>query len=473
MNRFLSKGYREKRIKHIRWILQNQQSFLIPYLEQMEKGSDGLLLNIPRKHRYKSMAEFEVIHENRKESYLVKIYKYPYVSQKIKQLFKHTRGFHEFFMTYLAARKGIPVEVPVAYGERKRVFVEESYLIIRKIKDSCSIREYFRDATPSGERRDVLAKFGELAKEVHDAGIRQDAFSLDNFLVYDEAGNKKIIVIDFEMVSVRTKGIGERLRMWYLSKLNREKRYFSNTDRIRFLLSYTGGDFPSCKKLARQIEALTTYIQKKDAKKLSRSCTRENRRFGIFRNEKYSGYYNKEYSPETLTMVLNAIEETPRDVFFLDQFRIVRYTGLNYHTITRVWSNANALCALKIDLLVPVGIVKKYPSERQQDEGFFISRLPDNCLPLSQYPGLSSGKNLSCALVRFAERVSPFGAFNKDLSHQDIFVQERGNSRLVCYLGNYASFRVNRFSIQKNWQTNISIIKQLLPNPNEPEENSH
>ncbi len=245
-------GYLSKRINHVHWLIHNQHAFLIPFLERLKDATAETLMAtpLPRRHHYKKMGEFEITYKGKKEPYLVKIYNYPRLLQKIKQCFKNTRGFHEFNAAYLTAMRGIPVEVPVACGERKYFFTKESYLIVRKIRNSQSIRQYFKGNAPLKERRDILRKFGSLAQKMHKSGIQQDAFSLDNFLVYDENGAKKIIAIDFEMVSVHTRSLIEKLCLWYLAKLNREKGNFTDTERVRFLLSYMSHDIARWKTIA-------------------------------------------------------------------------------------------------------------------------------------------------------------------------------------------------------------------------------
>ena len=122
---------------------------------------------------------------------------------------------------------------------------------------------------------------------------------------------------------------------------------------------------------------------------------------------------------------------------------------------------ANALFALRIDILVPAGVFKRHPG-RQLTEGFLISQIPENCIPLDQYVDLHSDKNsIVYALLRLAEQVSPFGTFSKDLSTHDFLVQMKGN-RLECYLGNYTAFHINHHPMQKNRTVNTHIIKQLL-----------
>ena len=469
------KGYISNTIRHVQWTIHTQSSFLIPYLERISDGiskksketTDDTLLTIIRKDRYKILGEFEVAHENEVQTYLVKMYKYPDLIQQVKQLFKNTRGFREFNTTYISAMKGIPVEMPVAYGERKRLFTKESYLIIRKIKPACTVKEYFRSGLSQEERRDVLKKFGKLSRDIHDSGIKQDDFSLNNFLVYDDkSGERRLILIDFERVTIQTKCLSEKQRIWYLAKLNRAKRYFTYTDRLRFLMSYAKGNFDYCKKLARQIEAVTVYIQKKDAKKFYKQCIQENRKFGLFKKTNYYGHFRRDYSPETLLLLLDTLGEPTQEVCYINNFQIVHFTGYtragrNYRNIKQVWRHANAVFALRIDVPIPVGIFTRH-SAKLPREGFLLSRMTENCIPLDQYVNLHTDKNsVLFALLRLAERVSPFGIFSKDLSTHDFLIRMKGN-RSGCYLGNYAAFHINHHSVQKNRTANTRIIKQLL-----------
>ena len=467
------KGYISNIIGRVQWIIHAQSSFLIPYLERIpdrisgksKEPADDTLLTIVRKDRHKILGEFEVVHANEVQTYLVKMYKYSGLIQKVKQLFKNTRGFREFNTTYVAAMKGVPVEVPVAYGERKHIFTKESYLIIRKIKHACTVREYFRSGVSPEERRDVLKKFGKLAKNIHDSGVKQDDFSLDNFLVYDdEAGERRLILIDFERVTIQTKCLSEKQRIWYLAKLNRAKRYFTNTERLRFLVSYTDGNFDYCKKLARQIEAVTVYIQKKDAKKFYKQCSQENRKFGVFKNTNYHGYFKRDYSPETLLPLLDTRRGTPQEVCYINKFQIVHFTGhtstgQNYRNIKQVWMHANALFALRINVPVPAGFFKNNSSK----EWFLISEVPENCTSLDKYIDSCSDKSpLMPALSMFVKQISPFGNLSKYFNTKDLLVQMNENKRLKCYLGNYNSFNINHLSIQKNRVVNTNTIKQLL-----------
>lgn len=198
--------------------------------------------------------------------------------------------------------------------------------------------------------------------------------------------------------------------------------------------------------------------------------------------------------------VLNTIGETTLNVLYRNNFQILRFAGkprgnytqnrgqtpgigsresdasnqkpvsppliplkAKFHpdTAIQAWMHANALFALRINVLIPLGVFKTRSSQLPK-EGFLISRMPENSIPLNQYLDLHPDKDtIISALFRIAEQVSPFGIFTGDLGTQDILVQMNGN-RLTCYLGNYASFHINRYTVQKNREINTDVIRQFL-----------
>ena len=142
------KGYISNTIGRVQWTIHARSSFLIPYLDQIsdrisrksKEPADDALLTIMRKDRYKILGEFKVFHANEEQIYLVKMYKYSGLIQKVKQLFKNTRGFREFNTTYVAAMKGVPVGVPIAHGERKHLFWKNTKMVFHLPIDNFKIR---------------------------------------------------------------------------------------------------------------------------------------------------------------------------------------------------------------------------------------------------------------------------------------------------------------------------------------------
>lgn len=451
----------------IRWLVHDQCAFLISYLKQITTPIELKQIKISREDKFKILAEFEVCKSGKVCSFILKVYKYPSLFHRLKQFFKRTKAFREFYMTYLAASKGVPAEAPVAFGEQKCFFIKKSYIIIKKIENSYTLNEYFRNNSCFTERRSVLKEFGKLARMIHDSGIKQDDFSLNNFLIFKHDVNTKIILIDFERVSIQRDGLLEKQSIVYLAKLNRIKGMFCNTDRLRFLMAYTKGDYAYCKKLAKQIELLTFVLQKKDSKKFARQCVRKNRKFGIFKNKKFHGRYRKVYSPETIRMLLATADRMGSAITEINQYRLVRFAKIPAHqkrfrNVIGLWKYANALFALRINVPVPVGIFKRIAPEQIKDE-FFIFQLPDNWVSADQYLSSNGKTDILIQTIKvFIKEISPFGVVSQKLNAQDIILQTDERHRLKCFLKDCSSFFVNRRSFQQNKFYNTKIFGQVI-----------
>ncbi|MBM4055710.1 MAG: hypothetical protein FJ264_13820 [Planctomycetes bacterium] len=445
------------------WLLRDQYAYLTPYLQQIKTPIDHTLINVKREDRFKILAEFEVSNSGEVCRFILKVYKYPSFFQQLRQLLKRTKAFREFRMTYLAGFNSVPVEVPVAFGEQKSLFIKESYLIIRKIEHSVTLNDYFRNNDCYAERRSVLREFGKLARTIHDSGVKQDDFSLNNFLMSEHDGHIKIILIDFERVSIQPESLQEKQSILYLAKLNRTKGLFCNTDRLRFLMSYTNGDYAYGKKLAKQIESMTILLQKKDSKKFVRQCVCKNRKFGVFSDTKFQGWHRKAYSQETIKTLLAATDRMDNAGMQIDQYQITRYAKMPpFHNAMDLWKHANALFALRINLPVPVGMFKRISPGRARDE-FFIFQLPDNWESIDRY--LTSNKNPDIVMRTikvFIEEISPFGAVSQNLKAQDIILQTDKHHRQKCFLKDCSLFFVNKKTFQQNKSFNTKVFEQVL-----------
>ncbi|MBE7548045.1 MAG: hypothetical protein HS127_13230 [Planctomycetia bacterium] len=449
------------------WLVHEQFTFLVSHLKHLKTLNNHTTIKINREDRFKILAGFEVVKSDEAYSFILKIYKYPSLFQQLKQLFKRTKAFREFYMTYLAASKGVPVEVPVAFGEQKCFFIKKSYLIIKKIENSHTLNDYFRDNNCFAERRSVLKEFGKLSRFIHDSGIKQDDYSLNNFLVFKRDGDTRIILIDFERVSIQRGSLLEKQSILYLAKLNRAKGIFCNTERLRFLMTYVEGDYVYCKQLAKRIESLTFALQKKDSKKFVQQCIHENRKFGIFKNAGFFGRYRKAYSQETIRILLATTDQMVNGTVQAKQYQIVRFTKMpsyqkRFRGAVDLWKHANALFALRINVPVPVGIFKRISSGWPRDE-FFIYQLPDNWTPIDQH--LSSTDDLAILMRTikvFIEEISPFGIVRQDMNTRDIILHTDKHHRLKCFLKDYSAFFLNRQSYQQNKSFNMKVFDQAL-----------
>jgi hypothetical protein len=133
--------------------------------------------------------------------------------------------------------RGFAVARPVAVGERRRLgLLERSWAVSRDLgaRDLRAVLEDVRENGP--ERRALLERFAGFARRLHDAGVDQDDFSPNNFLV---RGDGAFVLIDFERARLRRGPLGPRA--WrQLAKLHRRDFGVSRSERLRFLETYLG-----------------------------------------------------------------------------------------------------------------------------------------------------------------------------------------------------------------------------------------
>ena len=134
-------------------------------------------------------------------------------------------------------RRGFPVARPVAVGERRRLGVLERSWAVTRDLGARDLRVLLEAARENGaERRALLERFARFARRLHDAGVDQDDFSPNNFLV---RGDGEFVLIDFERARLRRGPLGARA--WtQLAKLHRRDFGVSRSERLRFLRTYLG-----------------------------------------------------------------------------------------------------------------------------------------------------------------------------------------------------------------------------------------
>ena len=89
---------------------------------------------------------------------------------------------------------------------------------------------------PARERHALVTAFGALSRQVHDAGVFQDDFAPNNFLVRRGVA-PQLFMIDFERARLRT-GNDEAARCFMLAKIDRVLAGAPVGDRMRFLYAY-------------------------------------------------------------------------------------------------------------------------------------------------------------------------------------------------------------------------------------------
>ncbi len=167
----------------------------------------------------------------------VKVFALPRGLKRLRYFLLPSKARRERAIARRIARLGFEVAGPVAVGERRRLGVLEcSYSVVPEIDARDLVRLLRGDALSSGERRELLERFGALARRLHDAGVDQDDFAPNNFLMRPDGS---FVLIDFERCNVRRGPLGAS-RWTQLAKLHRRDLGVSRSDRLRLLRAYLG-----------------------------------------------------------------------------------------------------------------------------------------------------------------------------------------------------------------------------------------
>jgi len=203
---------------------------------------------------------------------------------------KSSKARHELAIATALATLGLPAPLPIAAGERRENGrLEACYLLVPLLADVTDLREELALPEPRPARRRAVAQaFGALARNLHDAGLHQDDFQPNNFLVRWHGDSPELFVIDFERARLLRR-VPRRLRHRALAKLDRELGRAPSTLRMRFLRAYAGGDSAAARAHWRALEAQAPALASRDARHLFRNATVPGRRYEAVRLPDWSG----------------------------------------------------------------------------------------------------------------------------------------------------------------------------------------
>jgi len=166
----------------------------------------------------------------------VKVFTLP-PAARWRYFLRRSKARRERALAHAIERRGFAVARPVAVGERRRHGALERSWLVTRDEGARDLRSLLESARENGaERRALLERFARFARRLHDAGVDQDDFSPNNFLVRADGA---FVLIDFERARLRRGPL--RARAWtQLAKLNRRDFGISRSDRLRFLRAYLG-----------------------------------------------------------------------------------------------------------------------------------------------------------------------------------------------------------------------------------------
>ncbi len=228
--------------------------------------------------RRKALYALDLAGEGRVD-HLLKHNRYTGLESWLRRL-RGSKSRREWYCARDLAARGAPVAVPAAALERRRGgAIRDCYLLIDPLADAEDLRARWRSGGAAAERRALCAAFGAAAGRVHDAGLLQDDFAPNNFLVRGRT-KPEVVAIDFERAGIGPGPAPDTDRLAALAKLNRRlSADVSCAHRLRFLLAYADGDRAAARRWWARVSAAAPEQSRRDARRWRRVLTRDGRRF--------------------------------------------------------------------------------------------------------------------------------------------------------------------------------------------------
>ncbi len=232
---------------------------------------------------------------------IVKNYRFRYWYQKARSWVRRMVGVKELRLGLAIQRRGIPVSVPVAVGERRVCgIVVQSFVALERIPDVTDVELFAANVDPASLspehlrlRRKVIFDLGALVRKMHKEGIYQYDFNPCNFLVNPRTGD--LTVIDFAKVKI-FRNMPESKALENLAKFARRRDRIPLTDAFRFLRGYVGA---GCDRkderfgLFRIAERANREIVSRDLRAAAERCMNRNRKFAIAASGPRRGIFRK------------------------------------------------------------------------------------------------------------------------------------------------------------------------------------
>ena len=214
-------------------------------------------------------------------THLLKVNRYG-VRDGLRRRVVASKARRELALAEAVAERGIATPVPLAAGElRSGGRVRACYLVVPFVAGAVDLRRRFAEPLAPGERRAFASAFGRFARAVHAAGISQDDFQPNNFLV-GPGGAGDLRLIDCERVTLRAR-VADDAVAWQLAKLERELPAASLADRARFVAAYAGAPGrtgrDARRALWRRVQTAQPELARHDAERIRRAIRSGGRRF--------------------------------------------------------------------------------------------------------------------------------------------------------------------------------------------------
>jgi hypothetical protein len=280
----------------------------------------------------------------------------------IKSIFRISMSLNEFTSVNYIVDKGIATPQPLLFAERKKLgILRESLIVLSFLDGAQDLRDFLFDRgfDSFAQKKRFFYEFGSLTKEIFENRIYQDDYSINNFMIRNEAGSNRIYFIDFERVKTDTE-ISEALAVRLLAKLNRIGRIVSLADRLRFLKGFMRGkteNRKSLKALASKIQSETLIILKRDFKRGRLTSLYTCNSFHPIRKGSLKGLYLNGYNVVDVEKLASQTSDKPFPLQVSLSFngyeknlRVFKFDG---QYANKVWSTLNNLIVAGLKARLP------------------------------------------------------------------------------------------------------------------------
>ena len=233
-------------------------------------------------------------------AYLVKEYQPDRWWRALRSAFAGPPAYRELDMALAAARRRLPVAVPVAAGLypagglRRRSFLISHALATARPLDALLLDGEIRGAA----RRRLLGRYGALARKAHNAGFHQEDFDPNNAICVDPgAEDLELQLIDMERVHLRSP-LSRSEQAWSLARLLRYGRALPVVEQMRFLRGYVADEADrrrALRTLAMLVQRTWEEVMERAAERARRTCLRPGRMFRRFRVGRARGIHRVRY----------------------------------------------------------------------------------------------------------------------------------------------------------------------------------
>jgi tRNA A-37 threonylcarbamoyl transferase component Bud32 len=459
----------------VKWILREEykEVLLRDLFEKLRSlGNDNSGWVIFNHNQVRIVAK-TVVKREREEGIFIKKYNAPHSAfDKVKYIFRNSKGIREWRIGNKLLRMGIPTIFPLAVGERReRGLLKEGYLFTRALDNSQPLNEYLLkgfEGTPDKDRAlekwGVINSLARLVKKIHDAGIFHLDLHSGNILIKKiDRESPSLYLIDLHRVRIQNK-LSHRQIIFNLAQLNVSLSSFATrSDKFRLLKAYAEGkdEFGSKKDFRKKlllIKKFTKRIINRHFKSRTKRCLQESSSFSIRRENNQRIYFQKSFQIDDLLKIIEKhkrgdsrlLKSSPETVVSSvlleskERFCVKQYRYRGFFNVLknlfrspparRCWINGNGLIVRKIPTASPYALVEERFLFFTKESYIIMENLSDALgidryflkyfsSPLPREKTLEKKKLISS----FAKKVSELhnqGIYHSDLKAGNIMVRK-------------------------------------------------